>query len=327
MQVALARQRRDRHVHRLPRAARQRPRADEGGAALSPRSRRGRSPRARHADDLEDGRRRTSPTAAPRGASPSTRTSSAPGELERITRKFVEQIHDIVGPDKDIPAPDMGTNAQVMAWFMNQYSEVSRLQPGLRHRQAGRAARLGGPRGGHRPRRRPSLTASCSAARTQPVDGRDRRHAGVRQRRPLRRPVPARARAARSSPSATSRRRSPTATGSTSPRCWPYRQRTRKVVKASREASRSPTSNCSTLRRRRADPRGPGRRARRRTMPRRSGRDTSSRRPTTRPSPKPTKSSMRRGILVAARHPGQRRRRDRQLFRVGAEPPALSAGT
>ncbi len=32
----------------------------------------------------------------------------SPGELERITRKFVDEIHDVIGPDKDIPAPDMG---------------------------------------------------------------------------------------------------------------------------------------------------------------------------------------------------------------------------
>ncbi|MDZ4689151.1 MAG: Glu/Leu/Phe/Val dehydrogenase dimerization domain-containing protein [Planctomycetaceae bacterium] len=51
------------------------------------------------------------------------------GELERITRKFVDEIHDMVGPDKDIPAPDMGTNAQVMAWFANQYEKFYGHQP------------------------------------------------------------------------------------------------------------------------------------------------------------------------------------------------------
>jgi glutamate dehydrogenase (NAD(P)+) len=51
------------------------------------------------------------------------------GELERITRKFVDQIHDMIGPDKDIPAPDMGTNAQVMAWIMNQYSKYHGYNP------------------------------------------------------------------------------------------------------------------------------------------------------------------------------------------------------
>ena len=37
-------------------------------------------------------------------------------ELELMTRKFVDELQDVIGPDKDIPAPDMGTNAQVMAF-------------------------------------------------------------------------------------------------------------------------------------------------------------------------------------------------------------------
>lgn len=52
-----------------------------------------------------------------------------PGELERMTRKFVDEIHDMVGPDKDIPAPDMGTDAQVMAWIMNQYQKYHGFNP------------------------------------------------------------------------------------------------------------------------------------------------------------------------------------------------------
>jgi len=55
--------------------------------------------------------------------------SLSKGELERLTRKFVDQIHDMVGPDSDIPAPDMGTNGQVMAWFMNQYQTHHGFQP------------------------------------------------------------------------------------------------------------------------------------------------------------------------------------------------------
>ncbi len=53
----------------------------------------------------------------------------SPGELERLTRKFVDEIHDVIGPDKDIPAPDMGTNAQVMAWIMNQYEKFHGFNP------------------------------------------------------------------------------------------------------------------------------------------------------------------------------------------------------
>ena len=51
-------------------------------------------------------------------------------ELERITRRFVDGIHDVIGPDVDIPAPDMGTNAEVMAWIMNQYQKYHGFSPG-----------------------------------------------------------------------------------------------------------------------------------------------------------------------------------------------------
>ena len=50
-------------------------------------------------------------------------------ELELITRKFVDEISDIIGPDSDIPAPDMGTNAQVMAWFANQFEKYHGFNP------------------------------------------------------------------------------------------------------------------------------------------------------------------------------------------------------
>jgi glutamate dehydrogenase (NAD(P)+) len=51
-------------------------------------------------------------------------------ELERVTRKFVDGIHDLIGPDIDIPAPDMGTSSEVMAWFMNQYQKYHGFNPG-----------------------------------------------------------------------------------------------------------------------------------------------------------------------------------------------------
>lgn len=44
-------------------------------------------------------------------------------ELQRLTRRYTMEIHSMIGPDKDIPAPDMGTNAQVMAWIMDTYSQ------------------------------------------------------------------------------------------------------------------------------------------------------------------------------------------------------------
>ena len=44
------------------------------------------------------------------------------GELERITRRYTSEIGVIIGPNKDIPAPDVNTNAQTMAWMMDTYS-------------------------------------------------------------------------------------------------------------------------------------------------------------------------------------------------------------
>jgi glutamate dehydrogenase (NAD(P)+) len=44
------------------------------------------------------------------------------GELERLTRRYTAEISLIIGPDKDIPAPDVNTNEQVMAWMMDTYS-------------------------------------------------------------------------------------------------------------------------------------------------------------------------------------------------------------
>ena len=53
------------------------------------------------------------------------------GELERITRKFVERISREIGPQRDIPAPDVNTNAQVMAWIMDQYSRLHGFSPAV----------------------------------------------------------------------------------------------------------------------------------------------------------------------------------------------------
>src|SRR4051795_347882 len=52
-------------------------------------------------------------------------------ELERITRKFIDEIHEMIGPDTDIPAPDMGTDHRVMAWIMDQYNKYHGFNPGV----------------------------------------------------------------------------------------------------------------------------------------------------------------------------------------------------
>ncbi|HEX5101499.1 MAG TPA: Glu/Leu/Phe/Val dehydrogenase dimerization domain-containing protein [Polyangiaceae bacterium] len=52
-------------------------------------------------------------------------------ELERLTRRFVEQISPVIGPDTDIPAPDMNTNAQVMGWFFDEFSRRRGFSPAV----------------------------------------------------------------------------------------------------------------------------------------------------------------------------------------------------
>ncbi len=44
-------------------------------------------------------------------------------ELQRVTRRYTSEIIDVIGPDRDIAAPDLGTDAQVMAWIMDTYSQ------------------------------------------------------------------------------------------------------------------------------------------------------------------------------------------------------------
>src|SRR5207245_10596084 len=43
-------------------------------------------------------------------------------ELQRLTRRYATEVEPLMGPKSDIPAPDVGTNAQVMAWIMDTYS-------------------------------------------------------------------------------------------------------------------------------------------------------------------------------------------------------------
>jgi len=49
----------------------------------------------------------------------------SPGELERVVRRFTHALGANIGPDHDIPAPDMGTNSQTMDWLMDTYANIS----------------------------------------------------------------------------------------------------------------------------------------------------------------------------------------------------------
>ena len=56
----------------------------------------------------------------------------SPPELQRLTRRYAAEIFPLIGPDKDVPAPDVGTDAQVMAWIMDTYSQqVGYSVPGV----------------------------------------------------------------------------------------------------------------------------------------------------------------------------------------------------
>src|SRR3972149_4979734 len=66
-------------------------------------------------------------------------------ELERLTRRYTAEIFDIIGPDKDIPAPDVGTHPQIMAWVMDTISmKRGYVEPGT---VTGKPVPLGGSRG------------------------------------------------------------------------------------------------------------------------------------------------------------------------------------
>lgn len=66
-------------------------------------------------------------------------------ELQRITRRFTSEIIDVIGPDRDIPAPDLGTSERVMAWMMDTYSQqVGHSVPGV---VTGKPLEIGGSHG------------------------------------------------------------------------------------------------------------------------------------------------------------------------------------
>jgi glutamate dehydrogenase/leucine dehydrogenase len=66
-------------------------------------------------------------------------------ELERLARAYVDEYHELVGPDQDIPAPDMNTDAQIMAWMLDEYETIAgEAAPGF---ITGKPVELGGSEG------------------------------------------------------------------------------------------------------------------------------------------------------------------------------------
>ena len=89
----------------------------------------------------------------------------SPAELEKLTRRYTTGIMDILGPDRDVPAPDMNTNEQTMAWIMDTYSmHVRRTTTAV---VTGKPLSLGGSRGRTEATGRGVMIATREALRTE----------------------------------------------------------------------------------------------------------------------------------------------------------------
>ena len=100
-------------------------------------------------------------------------TALSLAELERLTRRYTYEISPLLGPDRDVPAPDVNTDGRVMAWLMDTLSMTTgrvparRRSPASRCRSAGRRAHAGrhvGRGGRLRPRRLPPSSTCRSPA-------------------------------------------------------------------------------------------------------------------------------------------------------------------
>jgi glutamate dehydrogenase (NAD(P)+) len=86
----------------------------------------------------------------------------SPGELQRVTRRYTSEINIIIGPNKDIPAPDVNTNEQVMAWMMDTYSmNQGSTATGV---VTGKPISMGGSLGRHEATGRGVYVVGCEAA-------------------------------------------------------------------------------------------------------------------------------------------------------------------
>lgn len=94
-----------------------------------------------------------------------------PSEIERITRRYTSEIGSVIGPSKDIPAPDVGTNEQTMAWMMDTYSmNIGATATGV---VTGKPIPLGGSLGRHEATGRGVFIAAREVGRRMriPIEG------------------------------------------------------------------------------------------------------------------------------------------------------------
>jgi glutamate dehydrogenase (NAD(P)+) len=86
-------------------------------------------------------------------------------ELQRVTRRYTSEIIEVIGPDRDIPAPDLGTDDRVMAWMMDTYSQqVGHAVPGV---VTGKPIEIGGSHGRREATGRGVISCVTEACRDQ----------------------------------------------------------------------------------------------------------------------------------------------------------------
>ena len=146
--------RQDPRLLRLPHPAQRRPRPVQGRRPLPPRGRHRRGARARLADDLEDrGRRHPLRRRQGRRQLPRRRARARPSSRRSRARSWTRSRR-CSARRATSRRPDVNTNAQTMAWMMDEYGKLHGHTPAIVHRQADRARGLVRTRGGDRPRLR-----------------------------------------------------------------------------------------------------------------------------------------------------------------------------
>ena len=319
-------QRRGGGLHRLPGALQHLARTREGRHPLRPASDAGRGEGAGRLDDLEvrGGQHSVRRRQGRRHLRSAARMSNA--ELERLTRRYTSAIIDTLGPDSDVPAPDVNTNERVMAWIMDTYSMHKRHT--VTAVVTGKPIEMGGSLGRREATGRGCMIVTREALKKlrHAAQGNPGRGAGLRQRRIDR--GGARWQEQGMTIVAVSDKSGghlQSARASTSPRCSAARPGAAAARASTRTPSRSPTSSCS-----RSTATCWCRRRSRTSSPARTRGDIKAKiiceganGPTTAAA---DKILEREGRLRHPGHPGQRRRRHGQLLRVGAGPRRLLLG-
>jgi hypothetical protein len=104
------------------------------------------------------------------------------GELERMTRRYTSEIIEFIGPEKDVPAPDVNTNEQTMAWIMDTYS--MHMRQTVTSVVTGKPLNIGGSRGRIEATGRGVMVVCDESLRylNMPRRRLPRHHSGLRQR-------------------------------------------------------------------------------------------------------------------------------------------------